>query len=215
MALLERLRKNDAKPSAAAPVAPGKANKREASARDTWYADLKSRVHNALFERLDLSKVGKVTKDQVTEDVVQATRLVLDAEMQRIIREEEPLRPSARLSSLHTKAGAVATQRRTDPVALARELFEAAQARRAILGGARSNGAELGRRRRPKHLLSGLLACGHCGAIMVIGDEEQPRAVLGALDVPTHPVQRVGHPREEHLGAGGQDPGVLAPTSLR
>ena len=95
MALLERLRKHDAKPSAAAPVAPGKPNKREASARDTWYADLKSRVHNALFERLDLSKVGKVTQDQVSEDVVQATRLVLDAEKvllsledrERLIRE--------------------------------------------------------------------------------------------------------------------------------
>jgi len=95
MALLERLRKHDAKPSAAAPVAPGKPNKREASARDTWYAVLKSRVHNALFERLDLSKVGKVTQDQVSEDVVQATRLVLDAEKvllsledrERLIRE--------------------------------------------------------------------------------------------------------------------------------
>ena len=95
MALLERLRKNDPKPSAAAPVAPGKPARREASARDTWYADLKSRVHNALFERLDLSKVGKVTQDQVSEDVVQATRLVLDAEKvllsledrERLIRE--------------------------------------------------------------------------------------------------------------------------------
>ena len=95
MALLERLRKHDAKPSTAAPVAAAKPNKREASARDTWYADLKSRVHNALFERLDLSKVGKVTQDQVSEDVVQATRLVLDAEKvllsledrERLIRE--------------------------------------------------------------------------------------------------------------------------------
>jgi pilus assembly protein CpaF len=95
MALLERLRKNDPKPAAGAPVVPGKPARREASARDTWYADLKSRVHNALFERLDLSKVGKVTQDQVSEDVVQATRLVLDAEKvllsledrERLIRE--------------------------------------------------------------------------------------------------------------------------------
>jgi len=49
-----------------------------------------------------------------------------------------------------------------------RELFEAAQARRALLGGPRSNGAELGRRRRPKHLLSGLLKCASCGASMII-----------------------------------------------
>jgi len=95
MALLERLRRSEAKPAAAAPVAPGKPSRREASARDTWYAELKSRVHNALFERLDLSKVGKVTQDQVSEDVVQATRLVLDEEKvllsledrERLIRE--------------------------------------------------------------------------------------------------------------------------------
>jgi pilus assembly protein CpaF len=95
MALLDRLRKNDPKPAAPASGTPAKPNKREASARDTWYADLKSRVHNALFERLDLSKVGKVTQDQVSEDVVQATRLVLDAEKvllsledrERLIRE--------------------------------------------------------------------------------------------------------------------------------
>jgi pilus assembly protein CpaF len=95
MALLERLRKNEAKPAATAPVAPGKPGKREASARDTWYAELKSRVHIALFDRLDLSKVGRVTQDQVTEDVVQATRLVLDEEKvllsledrERLIRE--------------------------------------------------------------------------------------------------------------------------------
>ena len=48
------------------------------------------------------------------------------------------------------------------------ELFDAAQARRARLGGPRSGGAELGRKRRPKHLLSGLLSCAACGASMII-----------------------------------------------
>jgi pilus assembly protein CpaF len=98
MALLDRLRKNEPKPAAAAGV-PGnspKASKQEAPVgRDAWYAELKSRVHNALFERLDLSKVGKVTQDQVSEDVVQATRMVLDEEKvllsledrERLIRE--------------------------------------------------------------------------------------------------------------------------------
>ena len=96
MALLDRLRKNESKPAAAAPVASGKPPRREVpSGREAWYADLKSRVHNALFERLDLSKVGKVTQDQVSEDVVQATRMVLDEEKvllsledrERLIRE--------------------------------------------------------------------------------------------------------------------------------
>jgi site-specific DNA recombinase len=53
-------------------------------------------------------------------------------------------------------------------VILPMELFEAAQARRARLGGPRSGGAELGRKRRPKHLLSGLLKCASCGASMII-----------------------------------------------
>jgi len=98
MALLERLRRNDPKPTAnaAAANASGKPAKRELpTGREAWYADLKSRVHNALFERLDLSKVGKVTQDQVSEDVVQATRMVLDEEKvllsledrERLIRE--------------------------------------------------------------------------------------------------------------------------------
>jgi pilus assembly protein CpaF len=95
MALLDRLRKNEPKPVAAT-AAAAKPTKRELpTGREAWYADLKSRVHNALFERLDLSKVGKVSQDQVTEDVVQATRMVLDEEKvllsledrERLIRE--------------------------------------------------------------------------------------------------------------------------------
>ncbi len=48
------------------------------------------------------------------------------------------------------------------------DLFEAAQARRASLGGPQVRGAELGRKKRPRHLLSGLLRCGCCGASMII-----------------------------------------------
>lgn len=44
------------------------------------------------------------------------------------------------------------------------DLFEAAQAKRAEHGGAQ----RLDRRRRPKHLLSGLVACGCCGAAMIV-----------------------------------------------
>ena len=96
MALLDRLRKNEPKPPAPTSAAQAKPSKRELpTGREAWYADLKSRVHNALFERLDLSKVGKVSQDQVTEDVVQATRMVLDEEKvllsledrERLIRE--------------------------------------------------------------------------------------------------------------------------------
>jgi pilus assembly protein CpaF len=96
MALLDRLRKNEPKPSAPTSAAQAKPSKRELpTGREAWYADLKSRVHNALFDRLDLSKVGKVSQDQVSDDVVQATRMVLDEEKvllsledrERLIRE--------------------------------------------------------------------------------------------------------------------------------
>jgi pilus assembly protein CpaF len=96
MALLERLRKNAPPVAAPAAAAPAKPARSDAPAgRDAAYAELKSRVHNALFERLDLSKVGKLTQDQVSEDVVQATRMVLEEEKvllslderERLIRE--------------------------------------------------------------------------------------------------------------------------------
>ncbi|MGL4397047.1 MAG: recombinase family protein [Hyphomicrobium sp.] len=44
------------------------------------------------------------------------------------------------------------------------DLFEAAQIKRAEHGGAH----RLDRRRRPKHLLSGLVTCGCCGAAMIV-----------------------------------------------
>jgi site-specific DNA recombinase len=48
------------------------------------------------------------------------------------------------------------------------DLFAAAQARRDSVGGAQVQGAALGRKKRAKHLLSGLLRCGCCGASMII-----------------------------------------------
>jgi pilus assembly protein CpaF len=95
MALLDRLRKNEPRPAPASAAATKPTKRELPTGREAWYADLKSRVHNALFERLDLSKVGKVSQDQVSEDVVQATRMVLDEEKvllsledrERLIRE--------------------------------------------------------------------------------------------------------------------------------
>lgn len=47
-------------------------------------------------------------------------------------------------------------------------LFAAAQSRRDSVGGPQVLGAALGRKKRAKHLLSGLLRCGCCGASMII-----------------------------------------------
>jgi pilus assembly protein CpaF len=42
------------------------------------YQELKSQVHNQLFNLLDLSRIGKLSKAQVREDVATATRRVLE-----------------------------------------------------------------------------------------------------------------------------------------
>ena len=47
-------------------------------------------------------------------------------------------------------------------------LFKAVQARRDTVGASQVAGAALGRTRRAKHLLSGLLRCGCCGASMIV-----------------------------------------------
>ena len=86
MALLERLRRHETIPQEGAPGA-GKPAK-GVPTRDASYQDLKSRVHNALFERLDLSRVGKVSPERVAEDVKQAARMVLEEEKVLLSLEE-------------------------------------------------------------------------------------------------------------------------------
>jgi pilus assembly protein CpaF len=80
MALIERLKP---RPSAAvshlAGNSRGDAEERDA-APDSAYHELKSRVHNKLFDHLDLSRLNKVSEAQVAEDVALATKFVLDDE---------------------------------------------------------------------------------------------------------------------------------------
>ncbi len=52
----------------------------DAAAPETAYHELKSRVHNKLFDHLDLSRLSKVSPGRVAEDVAFATKLVLDEE---------------------------------------------------------------------------------------------------------------------------------------
>jgi pilus assembly protein CpaF len=59
------------------------------------YQELKSQVHNQLFELLDLSRIGKLSEERVREDVAVATRKVLEEkqvllnleERERLVRE--------------------------------------------------------------------------------------------------------------------------------
>jgi len=79
--------RDKSKGSGDAPIVPG--------ARDSAYQELKSRVHNGLFELLDLGRLSKVTEDQLRGDIAMATRSILEdekvllnlEERERIVRE--------------------------------------------------------------------------------------------------------------------------------
>jgi pilus assembly protein CpaF len=47
---------------------------------DSAHHELKSRVHNRLFDLIDLSRLGKVSEERVREDIAVATRRALDEE---------------------------------------------------------------------------------------------------------------------------------------
>jgi pilus assembly protein CpaF len=66
MALIERLRKDE--------------RSEAKSDRTTPHQDLKSRVHNKLFEYIDFSRLGKASEDRVAADVAAATRRILEEE---------------------------------------------------------------------------------------------------------------------------------------
>ena len=84
MSLLNRLKgaapKKEALAAAPSEERPAKSLRSvRAPAQQEWQ-ELKSRVHNALFEYLDLSRIGNLSEEQVAHDVTQATRLLLDRE---------------------------------------------------------------------------------------------------------------------------------------
>jgi pilus assembly protein CpaF len=58
------------------------------SAAEQEWQELKSRVHNALFSYLDLSRIGELSEDQVKQDVSQAARILLDQEKALLNLEE-------------------------------------------------------------------------------------------------------------------------------
>jgi pilus assembly protein CpaF len=68
---------------------------RTSPSRDTAYQELKSRVHNRLFDLLDLGHLSKVSEEQLRGDIAVATRTILEEEKvllnleerERIVRE--------------------------------------------------------------------------------------------------------------------------------
>ena len=96
MALFERLRVSSP-PRTAEKVTQASRRSREdtQATLDQAWQELKSRVHNALFDYLDLSRIGSLSEDQVKQDVGEATRILLEKERallsledrERLIRE--------------------------------------------------------------------------------------------------------------------------------
>jgi pilus assembly protein CpaF len=80
MALIERLKPRTHEGPPARDVTLESASKQADPGPDASYQELKSRVHNKLFDHLDLSRLNKVSKERVAEDVALATKLVLDGE---------------------------------------------------------------------------------------------------------------------------------------
>ena len=89
MALLDRLKGSS--PSPAAPHSKQPENgKRTPSppARDALYQDLKSRVHNRLFEVIDFGRISTVSEDRVCTDIATATVQILEEEKFLLTLEE-------------------------------------------------------------------------------------------------------------------------------
>ncbi len=95
MPLIERLRPNANTASADRGSLDTRGKSEAAGTTDGGYQDLKSRVHNKLFDHLDLSQMNNMSKERVAEDIAMATTLVLDEEKvlltledrQRLVRE--------------------------------------------------------------------------------------------------------------------------------
>src|SRR5262247_3079839 len=81
MALLERLKGKDAKaPKPTEGKKKADAGVVQGPSPEATYQELKSRVHNRLFEALDLAKLSKVSEDRIRQDVALATQRILEEE---------------------------------------------------------------------------------------------------------------------------------------
>ena len=88
MALLDRLK--GMAPSPATPAKQPKDDNRASSppTRDALYQDLKSRVHNRLFEVIDFGRISTVSEKRVCSDIATATVQILDDEKFLLTLEE-------------------------------------------------------------------------------------------------------------------------------
>ena len=92
MALLDRLKSSTPSPDAPSAEKP-KTGKRDAAqlARDALYQDLKSRVHNRLFDVIDFGRISTVSEERVGLDIATATVQILEDEKFLLTLEERDL----------------------------------------------------------------------------------------------------------------------------
>jgi pilus assembly protein CpaF len=97
MALLDRLHRFDSPKAEAANAAKKKERKSDKGDRSlettekevlNRHQDLKFRVHNRLFDLLDLAKLTKLSEERIREDIAVATRRVLEEEKVLLTLEE-------------------------------------------------------------------------------------------------------------------------------
>jgi pilus assembly protein CpaF len=86
MALLDRLRRDTpAPPRVLERARPPHADE---PGPESAYQELKSRVHNRLFELIDLARLGKVSEERVRQDIALATRRILEEQRVLLTLEE-------------------------------------------------------------------------------------------------------------------------------
>jgi pilus assembly protein CpaF len=87
MEIIERLKRRKPERGTRRELRRAEAELKE-PAPDGAYQDLKSRVHNRLFELLDISRLSKVSEERVREDVSLATRRILEEQKVLLTHEE-------------------------------------------------------------------------------------------------------------------------------
>ena len=90
MALLDRLKGSSPSPDVASPAKQATNGKRipSLSGRDALYQDLKSRVHNRLFDVIDFARISTVSEERVCADIATATVQILEEEKFLLTLEE-------------------------------------------------------------------------------------------------------------------------------
>jgi pilus assembly protein CpaF len=88
MPLLGRRFPETPRPEPCAPLRPASESSSARAAEPQGYQELKARVHNALFEHVDLSRVGEVSSERAAGEIALITRRILDEERIPLTREE-------------------------------------------------------------------------------------------------------------------------------